>query len=84
MSIEAEDAGDGYITLAPGLAYAAPDALFPDYPSGAIHMGFAGRTAIRIDRGAEQIARCFAPSLRACAGDRTSRRDAYLAGSRRE
>ena len=54
VRIEAEDAGDGGITSAPGLAHAAPDALFPDSSSGSIHIEFPGRAAISVERGADR------------------------------
>jgi transposase len=51
VMIEAEDAGDGDITSAPGLA---PEPLFPGSPSGAIHIEFPGRAAISVERGADR------------------------------
>jgi transposase len=52
--IEAEDTAGADITSVPGLAHAAPEALFPDSPSGAIHIEFPGRAAISVERGADR------------------------------
>lgn len=52
--IEAEDAGDGDITSARGLAHAATEPLCPGSPSGAIHIEFPGRASISVERGADR------------------------------